>query len=148
MVEIREVTFKDVFGAPGWTEWVDEYKEELSTADIPAAFQPDFYLPLEEKGALTGVAAFDEGVLVGLAGCVVERSGHHPYPIVMLNSLYLRKEWRRGALGLRILARLQKLVASLGAPGFTTTSAPGTSYDDLCKRLGMTHVNNLWWCKV
>lgn len=148
MLEIREVTFKDVYGVPGWTEWLNEYTEEFSTAEVPAAFQPDFYLPREEKGELTGVAVFDDGLLVGLAGCVVERTGHHPYPIVALNAFYLRKEWRKGTLGLRLLARLKKTVAALGAPGFVTTSVPGTVYDDLCKRLGMVHVNNLWWSKA
>ena len=57
------------------------------------------------------------------------------------------KAWRRGRTGLDLLGCAKAVAAKEGAPGFTFMAPPGSAFDKLCDRLGMTHTHNCYWCK-
>lgn len=147
MLEFRDVVWSDLKGTADFDEWVKEYAEETTDSHIPVSgLQAEFYDEKDAEGVLFPVCAYDGGKVVGVAGLVVSRSGHYPFPIVSLDTFYLRKAWRQGSAGLRFIRALKKRAAELGAPGFVVTAHPGSAWDKLCERQGMTHLNNLWWC--
>lgn len=148
MTEIRRTTFEELYRAEGFQELVDEYIGETANKNIgdPKA-QFDRYRMLEYGGSLYCIGAFDEGRPVGVAAIQVSYSQHYPFPIAAVESFYLRKAWRKGRTGLRLLREIKALTRQLGAPGCVFMAPPDSSLDKLCSRLGMSNTHKAYWCK-
>ena len=148
MLTFQTMTFSELYATKGFQEWVDEYIEETAHPDIGAAqAQIDRYEELEAKGQLRCIAITDDGLLVGGAVLLVTQSQHYPFPLVAVESFYLRKDWRRGSTGLHLLGGVKAVAAHEGAPGFTFMAPPGGPLDRLCHLRGMRHTHNTYWCK-
>jgi hypothetical protein len=148
MIEIRHTTFEELFHAEGFRELVDEYSSETANKAIgDPQVQFDRYRKLEYTGSLYCIAAFDEKKVVGAVGLLVAESQHYPFPIVAVESFYLRKAWRKGRTGLRLLKEIKQTAWTLGAPGCSFMAPPETPLDKLCQCLDMTHTHNAYWCK-
>ena len=148
MIEYQELSFGELYDLDGWTDWVTEYINETANPVIGAAeAQVSRYAALDKDGQLRCVAVLDDGRLVGAAALLVTQSQHYPFPLVGVDAFYLRKAWRRGRTGLDLLGCAKAVAAKEGAPGFTFMAPPGSAFDKLCDRLGMTHTHNCYWCK-
>lgn len=148
LIEYQEVSFNELYDVDGWTDWVTEYINETANPAIGAAeAQVSRYAALDKDGQLRCVAVLDDGRLVGAAVLLVTQSQHYPFPLVGVDAFYLRKAWRRGRTGLDLLGCAKAVAAKEGAPGFTFMAPPGSAFDKLCDRLGMTHTHNCYWCK-
>ena len=117
MITYQELSFGELYDLDGWADWVTEYINETAN---PA---------------------------IGAAALLVTQSQHYPFPLVGVDAFYLRKAWRRGRTGLDLLGCAKAVAAKEGAPGFTFMAPPGSAFDKLCDRLGMTHTHNCYWCK-
>lgn len=146
-IEIKKVTFSELYGHPEWSALEREYIEETANKDVPSpGAQAARYFELEARGALVCLAVLDGGRLAGLAVLAVLSSQHYPFPIVSTDAVFIRRKWRKGALGLRLLRAMGKTAAELGSPGLTFQAPPGSTLDRLCSAMGMTHTHNLYWC--
>lgn len=148
MIEVKRITFEELFHTEGFKELVDEYTEETANKAIgtPAA-QFDRYRLLEEHGILYCVAVLEANKVVGVAVLLTALSQHYAFPIVAVESFYLRKAWRKGRTGLKLLKEVKKTTYELGAPGCSFMAPPDSALDHLCSLLGMTHTHNAYWCK-
>ena len=148
MVQIQHTTFEELFHAEGFSDLVNEYTQETANKAIgDPMVQYERYRKLEYTGNLFCIAAYDEGKVVGVVGLLLAESQHYPFPIVAVESFYLRKAWRKGVTGLRLLKEIKKTAWTLGAPGCSFMAPPGSSLDKLCEPLGMVHTHNAFWCK-
>lgn len=148
MIEIKHTTFEELFHMEGFKELVEEYSAETANKAIGSPMvQFDRYRQLEYTGSLYCVVALDKAKVVGVAGLLVAQSQHYAFPIVAVESFYLRKAWRKGRAGLRLLKEIKETTWKLGAPGCSFMAPPDSSLDHLCSLLGMTHTHNAYWCK-
>lgn len=149
MLEIRELTYRELEASRGFAEVVAEYKDETSNPAIGSpTVQFERYRELDALGTLKCLGAFEEGELVGLVGVMLARSQHYPFPIASIESFYLRKAFRKGTNGLRLIRAAKELVKKQGAPGLVFMTPPGTNYERVCQRLGMIPTHIAYWCKV
>lgn len=145
----KEVTFSEVVAMPGFDALIEEYGKVGQVTGIPnPGFHEEHYRRLHEAGRLIAVAALDDGVIVGLVSLVTDESGHYNFPMIVADSVYLMKRYRKGAAGLRLLGAAKEIIRKGGAPGFLTTAPAGSTMDRLCERIGAKHINNVWWCAV
>lgn len=148
MIEIKHLSFEELFHACGFEELVNEYCTETANKAIGTPqMQVERYSLLDQAGTLHCIAAFDKNQVVGLAGLIVTDSQHYAFPIVGVDSFYLRKEWRKGATGLKLLREVKRTAFGLGSPGCTFMAPPDSELDKLCFLLGMTNTHKAYWCQ-
>lgn len=149
MLNVRELPFTELEANLGFKELVAEYIAETSNPAVPNA-QPmiERYRLMNELGTLRAIGAFDGDIVVGLCGVLVAQSQHHPFPICSMESFFLRKAWRKGSNGLRLLNKAKEITKDVGAPGLAIMTPPQGNYNELCKTLGMVHTHNAWWCAL
>lgn len=150
MVEVIEVLYEEIEKCDGFFDLIDEYSKEASSPVTPNP-QPmaERYRLMTEIGAIRLLGAFDGEKVVGLAGVAVAKSQmHSSAPICSIESFYLRKEYRQGANGLKLLNGAKAIAKEVGAPGLLVTTPTDGAYNELCRALGMSHLQNIWWSAV
>lgn len=150
MVEVIEVLYEEIEKCDGFFDLISEYSKESSSPVTPNA-QPmaERYRMMTELGAIRLLGAFDGEKVVGLAGVAVAKTQmHSSAPICSIESFYLRKEYRQGANGLKLLNAAKAVAKEAGAPGLLIATPTEGSYNALCSALGMKHLQNLWWCAL
>lgn len=148
-ISIELVPFDTICEHKDFFNLVDEYIDETANDAIPSPGpQVKAYKALDERGVLRCIAVFDADSLAGLALATVTPSQHYPYPILALDSLFLRKPWRKGRLGLDLLGSVRALAKREGAPGFVIMAPPGSKLERLCERFGYVNTHKAYWCKA
>lgn len=149
MVTYEVVPFEEFYTSKGFAEWQSEYIEETANTNIGVASgQIARYLELEAKGQLLCMAALDGEELVGGVILLVTQSRHYAFPMIGVDSFYLRKPWRKGDIGLRLMRFVKETAVKEGAPGFMFMAPPDGPLDRLCRLRGMAHTHNAYWCKA
>ncbi len=147
--QILLVRYGTLVSMTGWPALVREYIDETADAELPnPGPQDDRYLELEDRGELRTIAVVAGEELVGYAQLLVLPSQHHPFPVVSTDSLYLRKPWRKGRLGLDLLGAMRATAKREGAPGLTFMAPPGSRLDRICKALKMPLLRHCYWCSA
>lgn len=146
-IELKPLSF--ALERPGFEAWCQEYAEELSNPLLPnPGPQIENWKDWDKEGRLRCVVVLDGDVLAGLIILLVSRSGHYPYPVIGLDSFYLRKPWRRGRTGLDLWGAAKAVVKREGAPGFCVMAPPGSKLEKLCELKGMPFTHKAFWCAV
>lgn len=145
-MSVEKVSWLEMRASIGFAQTVGEYMEEFAE-DAPGAPAPNLsaYEVAEDAGELVCLGSYDEGVLVG--GCLlsVRYSPHYGKPIVTVEALFLRKKFRQGARGYRLLRRAEEEAKALGAPGLCLSAAPGTALDRLCAVTGWVEARKVYF---
>lgn len=150
MLEIREILYAELETSDGFQDLINEYTTEAATQVTPNA-KPDSerYRLMTELGAIRMIGAFDGDKVVGLAGVVVAKTQmHSTAPICSIESFYLRKNWRKGPAGLQLLNGAKAIAKDAGAPGLLITTPKDSIFNALLGALGMSHIQNVWWCDL
>ena len=147
-VKFQLVSFERLSSCPGYDDLVREYIEETASAVVPyPGEQRSRYLGLDKENRLRCIAVMtDGGLLAGLAILLVTQSQHYPFPMIGIDSLYLRKPWRKGRTGLDLLGGIKAVVAKEGAPGFPIMAPPGSPLDRICRARRYSKTHNCYWC--
>ncbi len=146
MVVVR-TTFAELRQMKGFDDLVREYGDELASGEFgETAPDLDSYQALEDAGDLLVLAVVERGHLVGGAFLMVTESNHYANPIVTVESLYLRRKWRKGRAGLKLLNAIKKTSYEIGADGAGFSVIPGTRFERLCLLLGFKLLRNVYWC--
>ncbi len=131
---------------PEFQAWVDEYGEECRAEGVGApGFYPEKYAEVAKSGQLRILAALDGDRLAGAAALRVVEAAHYDAPLVSTDAIYLRRDWRKGGAGLRLLHAMRDLAKQEGAHGLVFMAPPGSSLDKLCERLGMVNTHKTYW---
>lgn len=148
-MEVFETTFLEAYANPGWTPWLNEYIEECGNENIAQAqAQVERYKKLAQAGTLKCIGVFDGELMVGLAMMTVNPTQHYDFPLIGVDAIYLRKPWRQGVTGLRLLRAMKALTIREGAPGFSVMAPPDSKLDHLCERLGFYQTHKAYWCQA
>lgn len=147
-LKFQLTSFEKLVSVPGYDDLVREYIEETASAAVPyPGEQRDRYRSLDADDRLRCVAVIAKGgELAGLAILLVTQSQHYPYPVIGIDSLYLRKPWRRGRVGLDLLGSVKAVAVKEGAPGFLIMAPPGSPLDRICTARRYPKTHNCYWC--
>lgn len=147
-MEVRSCSFREAEASSGFCELVAEYARETSSTEIAEPkVQFERYHQLDEAGVLRFLGVFDREKLVGCAILTINETQHYDFPLVAVESIYLRKDYRRGRAGLKLMRLIKDTVVLVGAPGCTFMAPPSSALDSLCSLLGMVHTHNCYWCR-
>lgn len=120
--------------------YLQQHSDELG-AHNGAAIDPDFeeYARLAADDMLHIVTARREGELIGYHVSFVTMHYHHKNSITAYSDLYyLRKDCRRGWLGIRLLKFVDKTLAARGVTRVFTSTSTAEDNSTILRRLGYT----------
>lgn len=148
-LDFRLIPFSEALSNDEFDAYVDEYAAECGNETIgkPTAMI-DRYQALDKEGVLRCIGVFDGEILAGLSVLVVSESQHYSFPLIGIDSFYLRKPWRRGRNGLDLLGAMKAVAVREGAPGLPIMAPVGSQLERLCILLGFTQTHAAFWCPV
>lgn len=148
-VSVEVKPFSEVAALDSFKDWCDEYRDETRSPVIPdAGPQLDHFKACEAENRLRCVVMMDDGVLAGAIFLLVNPSNHYPFPIVAMDSFYLRKPWRKGRAGLDLYEAAKAVARREGAPGLVLMAPPDSTLDRLCKLWKLTNTHKAYWQPV
>lgn len=144
-MEIRECSPDEVFDAPGYQECFDEYSAECGD-DLIGERGPacEIYRTLHQAGGLICGAVMDEGKLVGVVFVVVNPAPHYRGKVLAnVESLFLRKSYRTGARGMRLIRWARDRARERGCASMAITTTAGSGLEKLGFR-AWRHTNTIF----
>lgn len=149
MVEFRLIPFSEAASNPSFDDYVAEYAEECEDENIATPMiSLERYTELDKAGHLRCIGVFDGDVLAGLTVLHIAQSQHYDFPLVGVDSFYLRKPWRKGRIGLDLLGAMKAVAIKEGAPGLPIMAPVGSKLERLCHLLGLPQTHSAFWCKA
>lgn len=146
---IETCPFEELYRHPDFQLWVDQYIEECRNDKIAVpSINLEKYREADAQGALRIVIARDGSHLAGAAVLQVTKAAHYDFPLVSVDSFYLRKPWRKGFNGVNFLQAAKAVAAHEGSKGLVFMAPPGSTLDRLCSVLGMVNTHKAYWCAV
>lgn len=135
-MEIKTISFTELFNHPDFTAMCGEYLDESGNADIGSAL-PDkaLYLKQESFGTCFCIGAFDRSILVGFAVLTLREHPHYSKTIGACDALFVRKEARKGYAGLKLIRAVQEMGKTKGAAGVVFSAPFGSRLSKLFDRL-------------
>lgn len=115
----------------------EHYRELAVDKDIPLCPDTERYEALEQADVLRGYTARREGELIGYAAFFVQRHLHYATSVhASQDVLFLRQDYRRGGLGLRLIAYCERRLAAEGVDVVHHHAKPDTSLAGILARKG------------
>jgi GNAT superfamily N-acetyltransferase len=123
------------------TAWplLEEHRQELATNPEKMRLDPDVatYAHLEELNRLMSLGVFtDDGEMVGYSINIVARNLHYDLVMCQNDILYLQKDHRVGATGLKLIRATEDHAKELGCDFMLWHAKPNTSLDKILPRVG------------
>lgn len=144
-VTFRVLTAQQFFDqAP---ELLIDHREELATDKALMVLKPDFdkYYALDEMRELLVIGAYRGDTLIGYSVNIVTNNLHYAGLRMCQNDvLFLAKDERKGAAGLRLIRKTQELAKLEGAQIMLWHAKPETNLDQLLPRMGGTVQDVIW----
>jgi GNAT superfamily N-acetyltransferase len=129
---IREIRHVDVLAASTAVDLLAEYEQECSIPLIGRTNpQADIYANLETLGLMQvfGVYAGDE--LVGFASVLFTTLPHYGKKVATMESLFVSKPHRSGAIGNRLLHTVEDYAQRAGCVAIQYCAPTGSAFDKL-----------------
>ena len=136
MVSIREIRATDWLDQ-AW-DLIEANREELTSYKDLMVLNPDLatYERLEDQGALLSLGAFDAGEIVGYSVNILAHNLHYSDLRICQNDvLYLKRDYRQGSTGLRLMRETERLAKERGAGLMIWHAKPGTNLNELLPRM-------------
>ncbi len=124
---------------PNVKELLLAHYEELTLNKARVTLKPVWarYEALEKAGQFFAVTARDEGVIVGYSGFIVQPHLHYEDIIVAANDvLFLKKEYRLGSTGIKLLKFSEQAMRELGATKITWHVKMSNDFRPILRRMG------------
>lgn len=118
---------------------LEEHRKELATHQHLMVLNPDInrYLDLEENGCLLSLAVYKGEEIVGYSVTILAYALHYADLTMASNDvLYLRKDLRKGAWGVRLIKETEKYAKERGAKLMLWHGKENTAFCELMPRLG------------
>lgn len=144
MTDIRPTTVRELMDAPGWQELSHEYFEECADKNLGTElnFDMDRLRDMEAYRIATVLAMFDGRELLGLTYLIESPSLYEKgAKVYTCEFIFLRKKYRTGARGLRLMAAAEDWAKAQGASGVYYSAISRSVMEKLCiaRRMKLTH---------
>lgn len=117
VLTFRPVTVAEVFGAPDADMLISEYMAESGNPFLPQKPNVEYYRKAEESGAFRVIGAFSGERLVGFGSFVLTVIPHYSTVTASVESVFLSKDFRLGAAGVRLINAISQAAKDSGAAG-------------------------------
>lgn len=137
MLTIKCEKLKEVL--PEIKELLQEHYEELTLNKGRIKLKPVWnqYFDMENTGKFFAIIARMDGVVVGYSGFILDRHLHYEDILVAANDvLFLKKEYRLGMTGIKLLKFSEKFMTDMGANKITWHIKHKNDFRNILYRMG------------
>lgn len=146
VLTFRPVTVAEVFSAPDADMLISEYMAESGNPFLPQKPNVDYYRKAEESGAFKVIGAFSGERLVGFGSFVLTVIPHYSTVTASVESVFLSKDFRRGAAGFRLINAVSQSAKDAGASGIYWGCRSGSRLETLFARVPrFTRMNTVFY---
>ena len=135
ILTFRPVTVAEVFGAPNADSLISEYMAESGNPFLPQKPNLEYYRQAEESGAFKVIGAFSGERIVGFGAFVLIVIPHYSTVTASVESVFLSKDFRLGAAGLRLINAVSQAAKDAGASGIYWGCRSGSRLEALFERV-------------
>ena len=147
-MKLKAISFSELFDHPLFAELCMEYAKESGNEDLGLALpNTALYEALEGAGRAFCVGAFVADEMVGFAVLMVNEHPHYSKDIGVCDAIFVRKDYRRGPTGLKLIRRVQEMAKGKGLPGVYFT-APAHSRLSLLFAKVFKETDRTYWAKT
>lgn len=136
MIEIREVGSDEFFDSPGFKEIFEDYTQECGNPVIGKT-EPnrEIYRGLYVKGMLRCGCAEIEGKAVGGVYVTIYEVPHYKGSrVASIESIFLKKEFRKGTTGLNLIRWAKKIAKECGCSMLFINAPKGSTLEKIGRR--------------
>jgi hypothetical protein len=131
---------------------LEHYEELCQFKDIAGVIGKGYVSPdwsayewLELQKKLIIVMAYDGEKAIGYSANILQSNLHYPrIKFVQNDVLFVTHEYRKGRIGLRLIAETKVLAKASGAMLMLWHSKPGSTLETLLPRLGCAILDTIW----
>jgi GNAT superfamily N-acetyltransferase len=116
-----------------WDQWEEvDHRRKTSILDV------DFskYLELDALGVHYAVLAFDCNELIGYNSMLITESPHNRKIIATTDTIFIKKEYRKGGLGTQMIKIAEEEAKKRGASDIMVTFKNSDNHPEIVKELG------------
>lgn len=116
MITVKQISYKELDGLPEFKDIAKEYTAESSLDEMPP-INPnvDLYIKLNEAGALTTLAAYDDELVIGYANFIMSPNLHYSVTTAVTESFFVKEDYRKTGAGMFLLKEMERLAKEKGA---------------------------------
>ena len=116
MSEIVKIKFNDFYHNENYSIFIKEYAEECSIEGM-TQINPniDLYNKLESVGILNSYAVYEDKAIIGGFCLLISPNLHYSQNIATIESFFVKKEFRKNGIGLRLLQEAEKIAKEKNA---------------------------------
>lgn len=117
----------------------EEHRIELATNPDLMKLDPDVetYQLIEERGRLLPLGLYtDDGVLIGYSVNIIARNLHYDLIMCQNDVLYVQRDWRKGATGLRLMRATEDMAREAGCDIMLWHAKQDTNLQHILPRRG------------
>nr|DAN51628.1 MAG TPA: aminoglycoside-(3)-N-acetyltransferase [Caudoviricetes sp.] len=134
MLEIKAVKVSEWFGQAQALAREHWQETEAGFSDVPPDLDLSVYRALEDAGQAVAFAAFSDGLPVGYVSGFVVRHGHYPFLVGQHDLLFVSPAFRKGRLGLRLMAAFEAAAKEKGVGCVLYHAKPDSVFARLLQR--------------
>ena len=134
MLEIRAVKVSEWFEQAHEVALANWQEVEAGFSGVPPALDLSVYRAMEEAGMAVAFAAFDGGVLAGYVSGFVVRHAHYAFMVGQHDFLFVLPQFRKGRLGLRLMAAFEAAAKEMGAACVLYHAKPDSVFARILQR--------------
>lgn len=146
-MHVKVLSTQEVMSYPGFDELIEEYSRALDNSQT-GSVKVDWKAYEDFGDNLKTAAVIAEGKIVGIAAVLTQRSRHYDMPVVTIEALYLRRAYRKGTAGLRLLWAASDIARDSGAKGLALCAPPESELERLCIAKGYADLRHVYWVPV
>ena len=143
---ISKITARQIFDAANAGELCSQYADECSLPEIGTIKpQLEMYEAMEKSGTLQCFGAFSDEELVGFASVLIYVVPHYGKKIASVESLFVAKPYRRTALGLGLLIKVERYAKEQECYVIGYSAPTGSQLEKLmARRKKFRRTNSVW----
>lgn len=131
--EISAVAYFDRAANLARQHWLET---EAGLVDQPPCLPVATYEALEANGNLITFGAFDGDELVGYSVAMIVPHMHYDMLCAHHDLLFVRADFRKGSLGLRLMRETETAAKARGAKFVVWHAKPGSTFETILHRIG------------
>jgi len=145
MIDYRPVSFADFMSQSSallQDHWVEVRRSATNYAPDPII---EVYQALEADGKLIAFGAYCDGEMVGYSVAILGNHLHYRFLYCQHDVLFLRKDQRRGGVGLRLMQITEEAAKEAGAKFMTWHAKHDSPFKALLEKRGYGVEETLFW---
>lgn len=143
---VKPVDALDILDSPELPRLIAEYTDECANPELLENARPDRerYVQLENAGVLHVLGMYDDDdadKLVGFGVVIISPVLHFSKTVAVVESIFLRKDHRKGWVGRALMGALHGLAKSYGTDGVYFSAPKGSAFEKLCRAMKLKETN-------